>query len=435
MVLPLDMVRAALHGDLSALQAWLEADAARNVNDVYDDPGPPVGNFHGCGLLFAACSCVAESDQGAGAFDLVEYLVAQGANVHHRPPRARGGTGPTPLHRACKYALCGVVAVLVQAGADVNARVNAPTWMTLPGDDAGAAPLGLLFDEAVLHLRARNLGEIRDTGEVLEDMASSMIALLKAGAALDFVHVDKSDPEHPELVPTTLEDVIKNLMYSGWAAVENLPQRTFTCPPDDVCREYDDTTWSPHPSKRFLYKEWDGQYYAVEVPRLVRPGMKFEAHPEALGSLTTCLDLAQAVRASMYTLASSRLTPWRQYVLAPRLELMRLRSLVAQSRASSKLKRSLRPPRPATKSDRKFDCTTQAGVLDALAQTAPAPAPTGRTIIPPPRQSYKQRPLSIAESRRVYAEMRHIEWLMAPQTPNELVWRVLAYWRPESHLA
>ena len=134
----------------------------------------------------------------------------------------------------------------------------------------------------------------------------------------------------------------------------------------------------------------------------------------------------EAVRASMYP--SSRLTPWRQYLLAPRLELLRLRSLVAQSRASSKLKRSLRPPRPATKSDRKFDCTTQAGVLDALAQTAPAPAPTGRTIIPPPRQSYKQRPLSIAESRRVYAEMRHIEWLMAPQTPKELVWRVLAYW-------
>ena len=420
MVLPLDMVRAALHGDLSALQAWLEADAARNVNDVYDDPGPPVGNFHGCGLLFAACSCVAESDQGAGAFDLVEYLVAQGANVHHRPPRARGGTGPTPLHRACKYALCGVVAVLVQAGADVNAGVNAPTWMTLPGDDAGAAPLGLLFDEAVLHLRARNLGEIRDTGEVLEDMASSMIALLKAGAALDFVHVDKSDPEHPELVPTTLEDVIKNLMYSPWAGVENLPQRTFTCPPDDVCREYDDTTWSPHPSKRFLYKEWDGRYYAVEVPRLVRPGMQFQAHPEALGSLTTCLDLAQAVRASMYPPASSRLTPWRQYVLAPRLELLRLRSLVAQSRASSKLKRSL-PSTAATRSDRKFDCTTQVGVLDALAQTKPA---LSGFIIPPPRQGYSQRPLSTTS----VAAMRHIEWLMAPQTPKEIVWRVLKYW-------
>ena len=130
----------------------------------------------------------------------------------------------------------------------------------------------------------------------------------------------------------------------------------------------------------------------------------------------------------MYPPASSRLTPWRQYVLAPRLELLRLRSLVAQSRASSKLKRSL-PSTAVTrdKTDRKFDCRTQAGVLDALAQTKPKPRPTGPTI-PPPRQSYKQRPLSIAESRRVYAEMRHIEWLMAPQTPKELVWRVLTYW-------
>ena len=91
-----------------------------------------------------------------------------------------------------------------------------------------------------------------------------------------------------------LEDVILEVMYSPWAGVEYLPQRTFTCPPDDLCRECDDTG-----SKRFLYKEWDGQYYAVEVPEDVRPGMQVQAHPEPLGSLTTCLDLAQAVRASM----------------------------------------------------------------------------------------------------------------------------------------
>ena len=157
--------------------------------------------------------------------------------------------------------------------------------------------------------------------------------------------------------------------------------------------------------------------------------MKFEAHPEALGSLTTCLDLAQAVRASMYPPASSRLTPWRQYVLAPRLELLRLRSLVAQSRASSKLKRSL-PSTAATrdKTKRKFDCRTQAGVLDALAQTAPA---VSGFIIPPPRQGYSQRPLSTAS----VAAMRHIEWLMAPQTPKEIVWRVLKYWENRRDVA
>ena len=71
------------------------------------------------------------------------------------------------------------------------------------------------------------------------------------------------------------------------------------------------------------------------------------------------------------------------------------------------------------KFDRKFDCKTDAGVRDALAQTVPAPS--GVIIIPPPRQGYTQRPLSIAT-------MRHIEWLMAKDTPNELVWRVLEYW-------
>ena len=116
----------------------------------------------------------------------------------------------------------------------------------------------------------------------------------------------------------------------------------------------------------------------------------------------------------------------RRYLL-PRKEILRLRTLVARHRATSKLKRSLQSTVTSRdKTKREFDCTTQVGVLDALAQTKPEPAPTGR-IIPPPRQSYKQRPLSVAA-------MRHIEWLMAPQTPRELVWRVLEYWSPPLYL-
>ena len=118
----------------------------------------------------------------------------------------------------------------------------------------------------------------------------------------------------------------------------------------------------------------------------------------------------------------------RRYLL-PRKEILRLRTLVARHRATSKLKRSLpstvascdKTPR---KFDRKFVCTTDAGIRDALAQTAQtAPAPSG-FIIPPPRQSYSQRPLSTTS----VAAMRHIEWLMAKDTPKELVWRVLEYW-------
>ena len=119
----------------------------------------------------------------------------------------------------------------------------------------------------------------------------------------------------------------------------------------------------------------------------------------------------------------------RRSYLLPRKEILRLRLLVSRHRATSKLKRSLpstvasrdKTPR---KFDRNFDCTTDAGVRDALAQTAQtAPAPSG-FIIPPPRQSYSQRPLSATS----VAAMRHIEWLMAKDTPKELVWRVLEYW-------
>ena len=406
MVLPDDIVIAARDGDLATVQTWLESDATHDINDVAgaDLPGDDVWSVKGRGLLHLAALCHGRRDDAGydydmmrRACDMVTYLVAHGADVNQRD-----AGGEPPLLRACGNALTTAVYVLLEAGADAD------------GASTANAPLYWVFNGG-LQLADNKRGD-RDTGEVLQDMCTCMVQLLQAGAAIDFFHVAEGcgDPMRG------LEDVILEVMYSPRARVENLPQRTFTCPPDDVCRE-NGYVWG----KRFLYKERDGRYYAVNVSEAVRPGMQFQAHPEALGSLTTCLDLAEAVRASMYT---SRLTPWRQYLLAPRLELLRLRSLVAQSRASSKLKRSLRPPRPATKSDRKFDCTTQAGVLDALAQTAPAPAPTGRTIIPPPRQSYKQRPLSIAESRRVYAEMRHIEWLMAPQTPKELVWRVLAYW-------
>jgi hypothetical protein len=417
MVLP-DRIRVAARGGyVDTVRAWLESDGTHDVNDVAaaeDDP-----RLRGCGLLFSAVQYPFPGDAD-NSEAMVSYLVARGADVRHRPL----GTGPTPLHLACLRALTGAVRVLVRAGADVNApfrlaRAPANTGdagrRRVDGAHDGAAPLSLLFNDFLLEL-AYDDGDDRTTGEVLDDMYACMLDLLRAGAAIDFFHTVEEGSSIPPA--RGLEDAIMVLMRSGYAGevADDAPLLKHICPP------------GVEPGQLFLVEDNDGEVYAVEVPTGIRPGMPFQAHPETLGRLNDCLDVARAVRASMYPSASARLTPWRQYLLAPRLELLRLRSLVAQSRASSKLKRSLRPPRPATKSDRKFDCTTQTGVLDALAQTAPAPAPTGRTIIPPPRQSYKQRPLSIAESHRVYAEMRHIEWLMAPQTPKELVWRVLAYW-------
>ena len=411
MVLPDNIVIAARDGDLATVQTWLESDATHDINDVAgaDLPGDDVWSVKGRGLLHLAALCHGRQERAGGydydmmrrACDMVTYLVAHGADVNQRD-----AGGEPPLHLACGNALTEAVYVLIRAGADAD------------GASTANAPLYWVFN-GILQLADDERGD-RDTFEVLQDMCTCMGLLVRAGAAIDFRLVEEGcgDPTRG------LEDVILEVMYSPWADVENLPQRTFLCPPDDLCREYDDTG-----GKRFLCKEWDGRYYAVEVPQLVRPGMTFRAHPKNLGSLNNCLDMARAVRAGMYPSASSRLTPWRQYVLAPRLELLRLRSLVAQSRASSKLKRSL-PSTAATrdKTKRKFDCRTQAGVLDALAQTAPA---VSGFIIPPPRQGYSQRPLSATS----VTAMRHIEWLMAPQTPKELVWRVLKYWENRRDVA
>ena len=430
MVLP-DRIRVAARGGyVDTVRAWLESDGTHDVNDVAaaeDDP-----RLRGCGLLFSAVQYPFPGDAD-NSEAMVSYLVARGADVRHRPL----GTGPTPLHLACLRALTGAVRVLVRAGADVNApfrlaRAPANTGdagrRRVDGAHDGAAPLSLLFNDFLLEL-AYDDGDDRTTGEVLDDMYACMLDLLGAGAAIDFFHAPYGSGN-----PKTrgLEDAIMVLMRSGYAGevADDAPLLKHICPP------------GVEPGQLFLVEDNDGEVYAVEVPTGIRPGMPFQAHPETLGSLNDCLDVARAVRASMYPSASARLTPWRQYLLAPRLELLRLRSLVEKNRATSRLKRL---PSTAASSDRtparaggptaaatggptrcspwtgrKFDCTTRAGVLDALAQTKPEPAPTGPSI-PPPRQSYKQRPLSVAA-------MRHIEWLMAPQTPRELVWRILEYW-------
>jgi len=86
-------------------------------------------------------------------------------------------------------------------------------------------------------------------------------------------------------------------------------------------------------------------------------------------NLGRSLDLVRAVRASIYTSASPRLSPWRQYVLAPSVAVLRFRSLFFRGRARVR------------------------GVV-----SGPTPRP--------------------------------IAWLLTPQTPREIVWNVLAFWNP-----
>ena len=81
------------------------------------------------------------------------------------------------------------------------------------------------------------------------------------------------------------------------------------------------------------------------------------------------IDLARAVRAAQLTSTSTRLTPWQKYCLLPPKELLRLRSLVARGRARER--RRLRSKTP-----------------------------------------------------------REISLLFAPSFPNELFWKVMAFWNP-----
>ena len=81
------------------------------------------------------------------------------------------------------------------------------------------------------------------------------------------------------------------------------------------------------------------------------------------------IHLAKAVRAAQLMSTSTRLTPWQKYCLLPPKELLRLRSLVARGRARER--RRLRSKTP-----------------------------------------------------------REISLLFAPSFPNELFWRVMAFWNP-----
>ncbi len=214
MVLPDNIVIAARDGDLSTVQTWLESDATHDINDVAgaDLPGDDVWSVKGRGLLHLAALCHGRQE-GAGydygglrrACDMVTYLVAHGADVNQRD-----AGGEPPLHLACGNALTSAVYELLQAGADPD------------GASTANAPLYWVFN-GILQLADNKRGD-RDIGEVLQDMCTCMVELLRAGAAIDFFHVAEGcgDPMRG------LEDVILEVMYSPRARVENLPQRTFT---------------------------------------------------------------------------------------------------------------------------------------------------------------------------------------------------------------
>ena len=266
MVLPPEISNAARARDIDAVRQFVEANPER-INESFFH----VGDGEGLNLLTLAIAPFGTHK----SIEMVRYLISRGADVERR------NSNITPLYCACFLPDAEAMALLLQAGANVNRR----TIVSYPFNDT------------------------------------------------KFVHPDNRGPRSAETVAQTTDRIFEclRLLLRAGLALDVLQHGTIT-PLEQIIDE------------------------------------RIQSLADA-GHLGRSLDLARAVRASMYTSASSRICPWRQYVLAPSVAVLRFRSLFFRGRARVR------------------------GVV-----SGPTPRP--------------------------------IAWLLTPQTPREIVWNVLAFWNP-----
>ena len=272
MVLPRELFQAASGGDLAAVQQFVESNPER-INESFEGEG--------VNLLTAAIG-------RHTSIEMVRYLISRGADVERR------NSNITPLYCACFLPDAEAMALLLQAGANVNRR-----------------ELGIIYRRDLLFY-------------LLDDSK--------------FVDYDNGGPRSAETVAETTDRIfecLKLLLRAGLAL--------------DVLQDAGQSAERVTPLEQIIDERIQSLAYA--------------------GHLGRSLDLVRAVRASIYTSASPRLSPWRQYVLAPSVAVLRFRSLFFRGRARVR------------------------GVV-----SGPTPRP--------------------------------IAWLLAPQTPREIVWNVLAFWNP-----
>ena len=221
----------------------------------------------------------------------------------------RRNSNITPLYCACFLPDAEAMELLLQAGANVNRR-----------------ELGIIYRRDLLFYLLNDSKFIDEHGgprsaetvaETTDRIFECLKLLLRAGLALDVLQDAGQSAERV----TPLEQIIDERIQSLALDLSGRAPAT----PD----------WAEHLSS----------------------------------NLGRSLDLVRAVRASIYTSASPRLSPWRQYVLAPSVAVLRFRSLFFRGRARVR------------------------GVV-----SGPTPRP--------------------------------IAWLLAPRTPPEIVWNVLAFWNP-----
>ena len=288
MVLPRELFQAASGGDLAAVQQFVESNPER-INESFEGEG--------VNLLTAAIG-------RHTSIEMVRYLISRGADVERR------NSNITPLYCACFLPDAEAMALLLQAGANVNRR-----------------ELGIIYRRDLLFY-------------LFNDSK--------------FVDTDNGGPRSAETVAETTDRIfecLKLLLRAGLAL--------------DVLQDAGQSAERVTPLEQIIDERI--QSLALDLSGRAPATPDWAEHLSS--NLGRSLDLVRAVRASIYTSASPRLSPWRQYVLAPSVAVLRLRSLVARGRARER------------------------GVV-----SGPTPRP--------------------------------IAWLLAPRTPREIVWNVLAYWNP-----
>ena len=291
MVLPPEISNAARARDMDAVRQFVESNPER-INESFEH----VGDGEGLNLLTVAIG-------RHTSIEMVRYLISRGADVERR------NSNITPLYCACFLPDAEAMALLLQAGANVNRRdlgiINRMGLVDYLLNDSK------FIDE---HGGPRSAETVAETTDRIFECLK---LLLRAGLALDVLQDAGQSVERV----TPLEQIIDERIQSLALDLSGRAPAT----PD----------WAEHLSS----------------------------------NLGRSLDLVRAVRASIYTSASPRPSPWRQYVLAPSVAVLRFRSLFFRGRARVR------------------------GVV-----SGPTPRP--------------------------------IAWLLTPQTPREIVWNVLAFWNP-----
>lgn len=158
------LLQASRRGDIGSVQVLLDAGA--NIEEVAADRYSP--------LLLAS-----HSDHLA----LTRYLLQRGAN-----PNA-STLGYTALHTAVLRGNVALVQLLVDAGADLNARITKPApmerfsygWMVLPEAVVGATPYLLAAKYVEVEIMRALLSAGADTHAVLNDGTTALMAAAGTG--------------------------------------------------------------------------------------------------------------------------------------------------------------------------------------------------------------------------------------------------------------